>query len=153
MSASRGPAHSASKVSPVSRTHRLTTLKKSQSACAVRRALHRIVAVGGLFVLLAGQIAVSAHDETEHVVCPEHGDSFHAETHTSHSAPGFNPRSEGTQHEVHCGGITVAPVEASASRTSFAEAVRPLVIGAAPSELAFNAIALLHLAPKSSPPA
>jgi hypothetical protein len=113
------------------------------------------LALGVAFAVFAGQLAQSAHDPSAHVICPEHGDLLHADHAGRRGSVPAEPQLESTpvdgEHGSHCvhavvvgeegrSLVLVAPVRAlGASVVAERAAPQP-------------PIAILHLAPKASPP-
>lgn len=113
----------------------------------------RVIALAAIALFSIGQFGAVAHEETEHTICPEHGEAIHAEPSTSHErAPGWSARTESESHAEHCGAFFSLQARASSARPlSFAvPAVLPFLVR--PALEATPSIALLALAPKASPP-
>lgn len=114
-----------------------------------------VLALGLALGVLGGQLAESAHDPFAHVVCPEHGDTLHAErsglARPTSDQPSLDSTKAKSEHDRHCGhavlvgqsqGIQALAPPASPTTGRVAR-LRPV-----PS----LPIALLRLAPKASPP-
>ena len=115
-----------------------------------------ILALGVAFGVLGGQLAESAHESLAHVVCPEHGDTLHADrAGGGRSAPAedqVHPASVGEGHEAHCGHAVVVAGD-DALFPSVAPPTGPLAELTHPAARTDrHPIALLRLAPKASPP-
>lgn len=133
----------------------LTARLRAASSLAVRLSRSsRVVAVCAAFALFAGQIATSAHDETEHVVCPEHGEELHAESAEAKALPvlGYSSGTEPESHAFHCSGELFAPVEEADATLAWSAVSASFGAPTIPVGSARLAIALLRLAPKASPP-
>ena len=115
----------------------------------------RLVALAAATVLVTAQLGSVAHDESEHTVCPEHGETIHAEAVAAHEErPAWTAhRGAETDHAEHCGILTT--LHAHASDFAPSQAASPLgeALRSVPTPVLATGIPLLHLAPKASPPA
>ncbi len=102
----------------------------------------------------AAQLGAVAHEEREHAICPEHGERIHVGEHefAATPVPSVANRPAEEAHEDHC--------VAQFSVDSVRREARPAGLGRVVAQatraptlpVASPPIALLDLAPKSSPP-
>lgn len=115
---------------------------------------NRVIALAMVALFGAAQLGAAAHEEREHAVCPEHGELVHVGDHEAPIAalPGVAALPSEELHADHC----VAQFSLQTVRHTApvlveigAATIGPLHIAPA---YVFAPIAVLHLAPKSSPP-
>ncbi|MEQ9497337.1 MAG: hypothetical protein RIT81_10770 [Deltaproteobacteria bacterium] len=120
----------------------------------MRSVSQRIAAIAVMTFFVGAQLGAAAHEEREHTICPEHGERIHAQDHAADSAavPSWAALPAEEAHADHC--VADFSVDASQDdvRPGSSATVAYLGSSATPTAWVAHPIALLRLAPKSSPP-